>query len=310
MSKEITRRSFVKKSAAIGVGTVLCRPLIDDITLGNNPPDLAVVKGYNYSENTKKAVEILGGIRKFVPQHSKVALLPNPQSYNPGTHTKPEIVRAVIHMCKDAGADEIACLGWLPMRYWRNTGIKNVIDEEGANLVIADQSDQSQYRTIPVPTGKFIHEVEIMNKFFDYDVFITIPITKEHSGNNFSATMKNMMGINSPRSDQSFHKRDWTFLRDDIEYLEQCIVDLNTVIKLDLCVVDATEFVITNGPNGPGELRKPLKVIAGTDRVAIDTYCATLFDYNPKDISALRKAYEHGIGEMDLSRIRIEEISI
>ena len=310
MSKEITRRLFVKKSAAIGVGTVLGRPLIDDIALGKNPPDLAVVKGSNYSKNTKKAVEILGGIGKFVPQHSKVALLPNPQSYNPGTHTKPEIVRAVIQMCKAAGADEIACLGWLPIRYWQNTGIKRVIDEEGANLVIADQADQLQFTAIPVPGGKLLHEVEIMNRFFDYDVFITTPITKEHSGNNFSATMKNMMGINSPRSDQSFHKRDWTFLRDDIEYLEQCIADLNTVIKPDLCIVDATEFVITNGPHGPGELRKPSKVIAGIDRVAVDTYCARLFDYNPKDISVLRKAYEHGIGEMDLTRVKIEEISI
>ena len=83
---------------------------------------------------------------------------------------------------------------------------------------------------------------------------------------------------------------------------------LNTIIRADLCIVDATEFVTTNGPNGPGKLLKLLKVIAGTDPVAIDTYCATLFGYNPKDIIAINKAFEHGIGEMDLNKVKIKEL--
>ena len=70
------------------------------------------------------------------------------------------------------------------------------------------------------------------------------------------------------------------------------------------------EFVATNGPNGPGNLLKPLKVIAGTDPVAIDTYCATLFGYNPKDIVVINKAYKDGLGEMDLSKVKIKEFEI
>jgi uncharacterized protein (DUF362 family) len=99
-------------------------------------------------------------------------------------------------------------------------------------------------------------------------------------------------------------------LLDDITHLDQCIADLNTIIQPDLCIVDATEFVTTNGPMGPGKLLKPQKVIAGTDRVAIDTYCATLFGYNPKDIAILNKAYEHGLGEMDLTKVKIREVEL
>jgi len=310
MSKKITRRSFIKKSTAVGVSSVFGRTLIPNITFDNEAIDMAVVKGQNYFENTKKAVELLGGMEKFVPKNSKVALLPNPQSNNPGTFTKPEIVRAAIQMCKNAGAKEIACIGWLSERHWRNTGMKKVLDSEGVKLEITNHRDESLFKPVLVPQGVALKEARIIKSFYNYDVFINMNITKEHSGNNFSGVMKNLMGINSPESDRTFHPRTWTSNRDDIEHLDQCIADLNTIIEPDLCIVDATEFVTTNGPNGPGRLLKPLKVIAGTDRVAIDTYCATLFGYNPEDIYVLKKAYEHGLGEMDLRKVKIKEFEI
>ena len=82
------------------------------------------------------------------------------------------------------------------------------------------------------------------------------------------------------------------------------------MIKPNLCVVDATEIITTNGPMGPGEIIKPLKVVAGVDRVAIDTYCASLLGLEARDILIIPKAYEHKIGEMDLKKVNIKEVSI
>lgn len=308
MSEKISRRSFIRKSATIGVSSVLGSSLIPDITLSDETIDMAVVKGKNYFENTKKAVELLGGMEKFVPKNSKVAFLPNPQSNNPGTFTKPEILHAAIQMCKAAGAKQISCIGWLSARHWINTGMKKVINAEGVDLEITDLRDEYLFKPVPVPRGVALKEARIIKTFYNYNVFINMNITKEHSGNNFSGAMKNLMGINSPASDRTFHQKNWTMIMDDIEHLDQCIADLNTIIRADLCIVDATEFVTTNGPNGPGKLLKPLKVIAGTDPVAIDTYCATLSGYNPKDIIAINKAFEHGIGEMDLKKVKIKEL--
>ena len=113
MSKEINRRQFIKKSTAIGVSSVLGGSFIPKPATGHSVIDIAVVKGVDYFKNAKRAVELLGGMQRFVPKNSKVALLPNPQSNNPGTYTKPEIVRAAIQMCKEAGAKEVAILGWL-----------------------------------------------------------------------------------------------------------------------------------------------------------------------------------------------------
>jgi len=113
--------------------------------------------------------------------------------------------------------------------------------------------------------------------------------------------------LNSPGSNRTFHRDGWETDIDAIGHLDQCIADLNTVISPDLCVVDATEFITTNGPFGPGELTRPGKVVAGTDRVAIDAYCCTLWGLEGKDIIHIRKAHEHGLGEIDLTKLCIEE---
>ena len=310
MSDKITRRSFIKTSAAIGVGSVLGNTLASDISFGGEAIDIGVVKGDDYLANAKKAVELLGGIEKFVPKNAKVALLPNPQSSNPGTHTNPAILRAVIQMCKAAGAKEIACLTWLPVKYWNNTGLKQVIDDEKIQLSLTPMKDPSFFTPVPIPNGVVLKEAQVMKKFFNYDLLINIPITKEHSGNNFTGTMKNLMALTAPATNQLFHKKDWKTNIDSIKHMEQCIADLNTVIDPALFIVDATEFIIENGPFGPGKLLKPQKVVAGTDRVAIDAYCATLFGYKPNDIVAIARAHEHGIGEIDLSKVAIKEIQL
>jgi len=310
MSKEITRREFIKTSAAIGAASVLGKTVLPRLVLANEPVDIGVVKGKDYFANTKKAIELVGGIEKFVPKKSRVALLPNPQRNNPGAFTSPEVLRAVIQMCKDAGAADIACISWLKPDYWEKTGLKAVVELEGVGLVISDLKDESLFKPVPIPKGVNLKEARIMKTYFDYDVLVDIPITKDHSGNRFTGTMKNLMALNSPKSNGTFHQKNWKTDPAAINHMEQCIADLNTIIEPDLCVVDATEFIITNGPFGPGKLHKPMKVVAGKDRVAIDSYCAALWDLDPKEIIAINKAYAHGVGEMNLKSMKIKEIEI
>jgi uncharacterized protein (DUF362 family) len=310
MSEKITRRSFIKKSSAVGVSAILGSTLVSDIGCRYEPIDIAVAKGENYLKNTKKAVELLGGMGKFVPKNSKVAILANPQRNNPGAYTKPEIVRAAIQMCKEAGAKEISCISWLPEKNWIDTGIKEVIDAEGVHLVISDLKNESLFKQVPVPKGIALKEARIMETLYDFDILIDMPITKDHAGNKFTGTMKNLMGLNSPQSNRTFHREDWMTDPDSIRHLEECIADLNTIIHPDLCIVDATEFIVTNGPFGPGKLHKPMKVVAGTDLVTIDSYCSTLWGLKPEEIISINKASEHGIGEIDLKKVKIKELEV
>ena len=310
MSEKINRRTFIKQSTALGVTSVMSSSILSSCAIGNELPDLSVVQSDNYEKNTLAAIENLGGMEKFVPKDSKVAILANPQRNNPGAYTNPKVLKTVIKMCKEAGAKEICCISWLPEKNWVSTGLKNVVDEQGSELKITNRKDEQLFEPVSVPKGKELKEARIMNTFFDYDIFINVPVTKDHAGNKFTGTMKNLMGLNSPVNNRTFHKSDWDTNPDSIAFLDQCIADLNTIIKPDLCIVDATEFIITNGPFGPGELFKPKKVVAGTDRVAIDAYCSTLWGLNPKDIFMIKNAYDHGIGEINLSSVKIKEAII
>ena len=316
MSKNIDRRAFIKQSAAIGAASFVGSGFVAGCgkkgasTVKRTDIDIAVAQGADYYANTMKAVQELGGMGAFVPQGSKVAILANPQRNNPGAFTKPDVLRAAIKMCKEAGAGEVTCISQLPDQNWDATGLKKVIEEEGAALVIVDRNDETQFKTIPVPKGIALTEAQIMNEFYNHDVYIDMPITKDHAGNKFTGTMKNHMGLSSRTTNRSFHKENWTTDVDAIDHLEQCIADLNTVLTPDLCIVDATEFITTNGPFGPGEIITPKKVVAGTDRVAIDAYCCTLWGLEAQNILQIKKAHAHGLGEIDLTKKKVKETSV
>ena len=305
MARKITRRSFIKESAAVGVGSLVGGSVLYGFAGGT--VDVSVVKGEDYFKNTVKAVEQLGGMKQFVPGNSRVAILANPQRNNPGAFTKPEVLKAAIRMCKKAGAKQVTCISWLPLQNWESTGLKKAVDDEGARLEIVNLKDETLFKPVPVPKGKALKEARIMKEFFNHDLLIDIPITKDHMGNKFTGTLKNLMGLNSPKNNRTFHKPNWKTDIHDIRYLDQCIADLNTVITPALCIVDATEFIITKGPFGPGKLHKPMKVVAGKDRVAVDAYCCTLWGLQGKDIFSITQAYEHGLGEIDLKKVKIVE---
>lgn len=317
MGNIIGRREFITSSARYGLTAAVGGAALGHFVyapkaraMAHGAHDIAVVEGADYYANTLKAVEILGGIDLFVPKGARVAILPNVQRWHPGTFTKPGIVRAIVQMCKKAGAKEVNCLSWLEMENWEKTGLATVLKEEGASLRLVE-SAETNFKPVKVAMGKALKEAMIMKEFFNNDVFIDIPITKDHAGNKFTGTMKNMMGLNHPKNNrENFHKPGWKTETNDIKHLDQCITDLNTVILPTLCVVDATEFIITNGPMGPGEIMKPQKVVAGRDRVAMDAYCCTLWGLKPEDIFQIKMAHDHGLGEMNIKKVKIAEVKI
>lgn len=311
MAMKIGRREFFKKSAQAGLALAMGRELAAGTKSTAASPaakavDVAVGIGPDYEKAAMKAVELLGGIKKFVPKNARVALLPNVQSRHPGSFTKPEVLRAVIKLCKKAGAKEVNCLSWQSVKQWEDTGLKAVIDAEGVGLKLFEK-DEALFKAVAVPGGQALTEARVLADFYNHDLLINMPITKDHAGNKFTGTMKNLMGLNSPANNRTFHRPNWKTDPNDVAHLEQSIVDLNKAVKPALNVVDATEFITTNGPFGPGELIKPQKVVAGTDRVAVDAYCAGLWGLKPEDIVQIKRASEQGLGEMDLGKLSVKE---
>jgi uncharacterized protein (DUF362 family) len=76
-----------------------------------------------------------------------------------------------------------------------------------------------------------------------------------------------------------------------------------------LTVLDATRILVRNGPTGGRleDVRILNRVAASSDPVAIDAYGTTLFGMSPSDLSSVTAAFQMGLGEMDLGRVRIVE---
>ncbi len=315
MSRKINRREFMARGAKVGLASWLVSDFLSKVPGGlwaepaAKAPDISVASGGDYGAAALKAVEAAGGPARFIKKGAKVALLPNVQSRHPGTYTKPEIFRSVIRMCREAGAAEVAALSLLTQQHWDAAGLSRVASEEGVPVKIIPAED-ANYRPVPVPGAAAFQEAMVPNEFFNYDAYINMPITKDHIGNKFTGTLKNHMGLNSRASNRFFHKENWKTDPADIEHLEVCIVDLNTIFRPALNIVDATEIITTNGPMGPGELLKPMKVIAGLDRVAIDAYCAALLGLDPRQVVSIRKASERNLGEIDLQKVKIREVKV
>jgi uncharacterized protein (DUF362 family) len=78
--------------------------------------------------------------------------------------------------------------------------------------------------------------------------------------------------------------------------------------KPNLCVVDATVVLASNGPAGPGDLLKPQKIVAGTDPVAVDAYCVGLHKLKPQDLPMLTKTVAAGLGRLDIDKLKVKEL--
>ena len=137
----------------------------------------------------------------------------------------------------------------------------------------------------PGPVGDLVVVESVLD---ECDVFINLPIFKDHIGSRFTGSLKNYMGASHPTDNRLFHP---TFEGEDLLRMEQCIADLNTVVrKPDLIVADAMTILTSKGPFGPGDIAKPQKVIAGIDRVALDSYGATLLGLEGKDVKMIADA--------------------
>ncbi len=267
--------------------------------------DISVVTGTDPFNDTIKAVEALGGMSKFVNKGNKVMLLINSQFENPGTYTHPEVALAVMKMCIDAGASEFYSNNNSVKKYWKRSKLSDSYEKELSQLKIIGDNVK-----VKIEKGKSLKEAEILKSYMECDVIINIPIVKHHDGTHFTCTLKNIMGATSWQTNQYFHFKGAKQNENpyaNFDNLSQCIADANLIRKPDLCVVDATEFITTNGPFGPGKIKKANKIVAGVNRVSVDSYCSSYQDLNPNDVLSIRYASEHGLGEIDLKKLNIKE---
>jgi uncharacterized protein (DUF362 family) len=312
MKDNIDRREFVKRCAVAGVGVIAGSSISKAFDTGNLPTgyEICSVVGDRYFDNATKAVEALGGMNKFVQRGNTVGILVNSPLENAGAFVKPDISLAVVKMCLDAGAKQIYALNDISQRYWKRSKLSETMKAEIGRIRYTDEMTE-----VTIDKGKMLKKAEISKALLSCDVYINIPIIKDHEGTRYTCNLKNMMGAFSSSSCRRFHFGDSSVLTglfkgyySNVEILAQSIADANLVRRPDLCVVDATEFLATNGPSGPGELRKPREVITATNCLAADMYACRHLGLDWAEVLTIQYAQQHGYGPQSLKDVRVQTI--
>ena len=266
---------------------------------------LAVARGGILSpeELTRRAIASVGGIERYVKKGADVIIKPNICNAYHGPEyastTNPAVVAAIVALCLSAGAGSVRVMdfpfGGKAQNAYETSGIAQAVEAVGGQMELMNAL---KYKKIEIPNPMALKKTQVYADILNADTVINVPIAKHHSGAGLTLGLKNLMGVIQNRG--ALHANG----------LHPSIVDLSTVVKPQLTVIDATRILVNNGPTGGSlsDVREMNTVIASPDVVAADAYAATLFNMTGADIEYIRLADQIGMGTMDLKSINIETI--
>ena len=206
-ANKIDRRKFIGLFTAAGTLAVIPSIAWDRLSAATSVansasklPAMAVVKSSDYFKAATEAVNMLGGIEKFVKPGTKVGLLINGAFSNKGTFTNPDIAFALLKLCNDAGASEIYLFRANDNKYW-----EKATSYETNKTMLQTVKFSSGTRKFEIPKGKMLKEAEMVKEISELDTLINIPISKHHDGSFITGCLKNMMGMTSRSTNVKFH---------------------------------------------------------------------------------------------------------
>ena len=265
---------------------------------------LSVVRGDSPTALVQAAIKAIGGIERFVKPGNDVIVKPNICVAYHGPEyaatTNPEVVAALVSLCLGAGARRVRVMdypfGGTAEQAYAKSGIADAVKAAGGQMEVMAQM---KFQDAAIPQGKDLKQIRIFRDALDADVFINVPIAKDHGLARLTLGMKNLLGVIWARS--NMHRN-----------MGQRIAELTSLVRPTLTVVDAVRILMANGPTGGNlnDVKRANTIIASHDIVAADAYATRLFGLKPSDIAYITAAADMGLGTMDLKGVKVEEISV
>ncbi len=301
------RRDFLKRGISIGfvAGTAFTihptsRLLASSMSANY---DMVAIMGGEADAMFDRAIEEFGGMRRFVAKGQTVVVKPNigwDASPERAANTNPSLVKRIVQHCINAGAKQVyvfdhTCNEW--SRCYKNSSIEQAAKEGGANVVMGNT--EKYYQEVNI-NGKVMKTAKVHELILDSDVFINVPVLKNHGGAKMTVSMKNLMGTVWDR--EFWHAND----------LNQCIADFAASRKPDLNIVDAYRVIKRNGPRGVSveDVVTMKSQIISTDMVAVDTAACKLWGIDPTEVGHIGLAEKAGVGTTNLESLNIRRIKI
>lgn len=244
----------------------------------------------NYDDHLLRGTQDLlaaSPLKSLISPGMKAAIKPNlvlAQPPSDGATTHSEIVEGLIRYLHDCGINNIEIIesSWIggnTKQAWQVCDYERLRKQYG--VVLHDLKDD---RLVKIKSGKY--EMEICRRAVDTDFLINVPVLKAHCQTRLTCNMKNLKGCISDREKRRFHTMG---LHGPIAYLNQAI-------QTHFCLVDGICGDLTFEEGGNPVTRNML--LAGTDPLLLDSYCAGLIGCQIEEIEYLRIGAAIGIGSL------------
>jgi uncharacterized protein (DUF362 family) len=265
---------------------------------------MAVVRNGEPEQLIRKALEVFGGMQTFVKPGANVIIKPNIcvayRNFEAAATTNPWVLGALVKLCYEAGAGRVRVMddpfdGSAADAYIAS-GIQQQVEANGGQMEIMSPL---KYTKTDLPQGADLPSTKIYDEVLNADVLINVPIAKDHGLARLTLGMKNLMGVVENRP--AYHSN-----------MGPRLSGLASVIRPALTIVDAVRILTYGGPTGgdPAAVKKLDTLIVSPDIIATDAYAATLFGMRGEDLDYVRAGAAMGLGQSDLTRMKIEEINL
>ncbi|WP_407354871.1 DUF362 domain-containing protein [Methanolobus sp. WCC5] len=260
---------------------------------------VSIVGCDDYSVSRKavdEAVSLIGGLKDIISEGDRVLLKPNVlASRRPeeAVTTHPSIVAAMCELVKEAGGIPIIGDGsgmthpGATADAFRVSGMEEVAKEHDVELI---NFQTGGYAQVEVPKAIHFPRLFISKAVLNADVVISLPKMKTHELTRYTGAVKNMFGALPLRTRKEMH------LLADRKLFGEAVVDLYSVAKPHLAVMDAVVGMEGNGPSHGTPVRTGI-ILASYDCVSLDVIATGIMGIDPMKVPTTVAALERGFGE-------------
>jgi uncharacterized protein (DUF362 family)/ferredoxin len=243
------------------------------------------------SEAVRAGLDLIGGISCFVKPGEKIVIKPNVLiGSNPEkcVCTHPSVFRAVGEVLLASGA-RVACgdssgFGSCQANM-RKAGLKEVADELGIGLADFDSG-----RVVTHKEALLKKRFVIANGVLEADGLVSLSKLKTHGLTRFTGAVKNQFGCIPGWTKKQHHAE----MPDPYDFATM-LVDLNTLLKPRLYIMDGIMAMEGNGPSS-GNPRKLGVLLFSRDPVALDAVACKIIAMDPTLVPTFEPGERAGLG--------------
>jgi len=257
--------------------------------------EVAVVKGERGRQPVYRALDLIE-YKNVLKGWDRVLIKVNfisTKTWDTGATTDPIVVEAIINKLQEMPLEVVVVESDATMtnadRAYSATGMKQVCERTHTRWTNLTREHEKVELTLQ--DGLALKRITVP-KIVTESAILNAAKLKTHTETGVTLGMKNMFGLLPDKFKFKYHLKD----------ISKVIVDVNTVLKSTLTVIDG--FVAMEG-RGPVNGRSVGMncIIAGIDPVATDATAARIMGFDPHGISHIKLAFEKHLGLIDDIRV-------